>query len=155
MVAVLSGCGGPRLTIINESSTWLRIEAASEIDYRRSSLLGPLAGDGALSFGVPPGAKLEQELEPGGSMFTQRRLGVVMRIEAGTKPGSGLLRSPTITNVFRVRLDPPGPYVLRISGKLNEVEFVRTDSQGRPMEDDDLYVVPLSGSVRWDLPLNP
>ena len=88
-------------------------------------------------------------------MFTQRRLGVVMRIAAGTKPGSGLLRSPPITNVFRVRLAPPGPYVLRISGKLNEVEFVRTDSQGRPMEDDDLYVVPLSGSVRWDLPLNP
>lgn len=155
MAVVLSGCGGPRLTIVNESSAWLRIEAASEIDRRRSTVLGPLAGDGALSFGVPPGAKLEQELEPGGSVFTQRRLGVVLRLEAGTKPGSGLLRSPTITNVFRVRLEPPGPYVLRISGRLNELEFIRTDSPGRPMDSDTLYVVPLSGSFGWDAPLKP
>ena len=155
MVGPLSGCGGPRLTIVKESATWLRIEAASEVDPRQSAVLGPLAGDGVRSFGVPPGGKLEQQLEPGGSIFIQRRLGIVMTIEAGTKPGKGLLRSPTITNVFRVRLNPSGPYVLRVSGNLNELESVRMDRRGEPGEEDELSVVPLSGSAGWDIPLKP
>jgi len=140
-LSILSGCGGPRLTIINESSAWLRFEAASEIDARQAYITGPLASDGSVSFGVPPGGRHEQDLEPGGSIFIQRRLGVVMHLRAGPNPAGPDAREPSLLTAYSVRLPPPGPYLLRIIGEPGAMEVIRVNTQGEPLPEHRSHIV--------------
>lgn len=151
LLSVLSGCGGPTLTIVNESSAWLRFQAASEIDARQAYISGPLSGDGSVSFGVPPGARYEQGLEPGGSIFIQRRLGVVMNLLAGPNPASGDARNPSFATAYTVRLAPPGPYVLKITGQPGLLEIMRVDAQGEPMPESHSTIVRRAAMMHWDL----
>jgi hypothetical protein len=151
LLLVLSACGGPRLTIINESSAWLRLHAGSEVDARQAYMTGPLASDGTVTFGVPPGARHEQQLERGGSIFVQRRLGVVMNLSAGPKPGSGDTRNPSFNTAFSVRLPPPGPYVLRITGQPGTVEITRVDADGRPLPEQRASILPTAAMMHWDV----
>ncbi len=148
---MLSACGGPRLTIINESSAWLRLHAGSEVDARQAYITGPLASDGTVTFGVPPGARHEQQLERGGSIFIQRRLGVVMNLTAGPKPGSGDTRNPSFTTAFSVRLPPPGPYVLKITGQPGTVEISRVDANGEPLPEDRASILPTAALMQWEM----
>lgn len=148
MVALLSGCGGPRLTIINESSAWLRFEAASEIDARQSYITGPLAGDGSVAFGVPPGGRHEQALERGGSIFIQRRLGVVMHLRAGPNPAGPDARNPSLSTAYSVRLPPPGPYRLRVIGEPGSIEVLRVDANGEALPEARSRVLPET-SLFW------
>lgn len=146
-LAILSGCGGPRLTIINESSAWLRFEAASEIDARQAYITGPLAGDGSVTFGVPPGGRHEQDLEPGGSIFIQRRLGVVMHLRAGPNPAGPDARDPSLWTAYSVRLPPPGPYLLQIIGQPGSIEVVRVNAQGEPLPEHRSRVLPQAALI--------
>ena len=146
-VAALSGCSGPGLTIINESSAWLRFEAAAEVDPRQSLIGGPLSGDESVTFGVPPGARFEQSLEPGGSIFVRQRLGVTLRVRAGPS-ATGRSRDPLLVTAYTVRLAPPGPYILRFTGEPGTVEIVRVDASGEPLPDDRVRVLP-EASMVW------
>lgn len=148
LTATLSGCGGPRLTIINESSAWLRFEAASEIDARQAYITGPLSGDGSVAFGVPPGGRHEQALERGGSIFIQRRLGVVMHLRAGPNPAGQDARNPSLSTAYTVRLPSPGPYLLRIVGEPGSIEVLRVDTHGEPMPEARSRVLPET-SLIW------
>ncbi|MFI4917447.1 MAG: hypothetical protein ACIAS6_13195 [Phycisphaerales bacterium JB060] len=147
----ISGCAGPRLTVINESSAWLRLDAGSEVDPRQAFVSGPLAGDGSVLFGVPPGSRHEQALERGGSIFTQRRLGVVVGLSAGPNPAGGDARNPSFRTAYNVRLAPPGPYLLRITGQPGTLEITRVDTRGEPMPEDRASIVPSAAMMRWDL----
>ena len=147
---MLSGCGGPRLTIINESSAWLRFEAAAEADPRQAYISGPLSGDESVAFGVPPGARFEQRLEPGGSIFVRHRLGVAVRVQAGPNPNART-RTSFISTSYTVRLLPPGPYVLRFSGEPGTLEILRVDAKGNPLPEDRARVLPESGTVWWGI----
>lgn len=147
LLGLLSGCGGPRLTIINESSAWLRFEAASEVDPRQGYLSGPLSGDKAVSFGVPPGARHEQQLEPGGSVFVRHRLGVTLRVRIGPNPSGKDVRDPMLTTAYTVRLPAPGPYVLKFSGEPGATEIFRVDSQGDPIPDDRVQILPEAAMI--------
>lgn len=151
MAATLSGCGGPRLTIINESSAWLRFEAASELDARQAYITGPLSGDGSVSFGVPPGGRHEQDLDRGGSILMQRRLGVVMNLLSGPNPASGDARNPSFRLAYNIRLAPPGPYVLKVTGQPGLLEIMRVDAQGQPMPESRSTIVRSAAMMRWDL----
>lgn len=151
LLGVLSGCAGPRLTIVNESSAWLRFNAASEVDARQAFLSGPLAGDGAVAFGVPPGARHEQALPRGGSILVQRRLGVTMSVQAGPNPASGDVRNPSLQTAYSVWLPPPGPYVLRVSGQPGILEITRVGLDGSPMGGDRASILPTAAMMRWEL----
>lgn len=144
---MLSGCGGPRLTIINESSAWLRFEAAAEVDPRQAYISGPLSGDDSVGFGVPPGARFEQRLAPGGSIFVRHRLGVMVRVQAGPNPNARS-SDPLLTTGYTVRLLPPGPYVLRFSGEPGAVEILRVDANGQPVADDRVRILP-EAAMAW------
>ena len=147
-IAVFSGCSGPKLVIMNESAAWLRFEAASEVDARQAYLAGPLAGDGTVAFGVPPGGKHVQQLEPGGSIFVRRRLGLVLRVRAGPNPSSPDARNPMLVTAYSIRMPPPGPYALRFVGEPGTVEVQRVKTDGIPTEDDRLRVLP-EASLVW------
>jgi hypothetical protein len=148
LAPALSGCGGPRLTIINESSAWLRFHAASEVDPRQTAIATPLAGDGSVAFGVPPGGRHEQDLDRGGSVFVQRRLGLVLSVRAGPNPATPEARNPALATAYGVRLPPPGPYVLRFTGQPGAIEVERLGPDGQPMPEARLRVLP-QASIIW------
>lgn len=150
-VPILSACGGPSLTIINESSAWLRFQAASEVDPRQSSITGPLAGDGSVTFGVPPGARHEQDIKPGGSIFTRRRLGITIHVQASTNPAGSDRLNPSFITSYSVRLPPPGPYRLRFTGQPGTVEIFRVDAKGQPLSEDRATILPQSAVMWWGL----
>ncbi|MEQ8843530.1 MAG: hypothetical protein RIB58_01650 [Phycisphaerales bacterium] len=141
-MALVSGCGGPRLTVINESSAWLRFEAAAEIDPRQAYVSGPLAGDASVRFGVPPGGRIEQALEPGGSIFVRRRLGLVLSVRAGPNPNGPGAREPLLSEGLSIRMVPPGPYALRFRGEPGSIEVVRIDAEGQPVDESRMTVLP-------------
>lgn len=145
---MLSACRGPALTIINESSAWLRFEAAAEVDPQRGFISGPLAGDPSTSFGVPPGARYGQRLEPGGSVLARYRLGVQLRVRAGPNPNSSDSRDPLRTQAYTVNLPPPGPYVLRFVGQPGSIEIFRVDAAGTPMPEARSRILP-EASLLW------
>lgn len=149
MAPFLSGCAGPTLTVVNESSAWLRFHAASEVDARQAYVSGPLAGDRSVTFGVPPGGRHEQPLARGGSVFIQRRLGLVMDLSAGPNPASGDARNPSFNTAYSVRLPPPGPYVLKITGQPGTLEITRLDARGQPLPEQRAAIVPRAATMWW------
>lgn len=138
----VSGCAGPGLTIINESSAWLRVEAAAEHDPRAALYGTPTPGREAVEFGVPPGARFERDVPPGGSIFVRRRLGMLALVRAGPNPQGHDARDPTLYSAFRVRLAPPGPYRLLVTGEPGLVEVRRADASGGVWEDGRSLIVP-------------
>lgn len=82
-----------------------------------------------------------------------------MRMRVGSAPapapgagaGAGLLRSPALSTAFAVRMPPPGPYRLRITGKPGAIEIVRVDADDQPMDAGTLRAEPESAEMWWGL----
>lgn len=98
-------------------------------------------------FGVPPGSRHEQQLERGGSVFVQRRLGVAISLRAGPNPAGPDARNPALSTAYSVRLAPPGPYRLLITGEPGSVEVVRIDADGRPLPENRWRALPRASLV--------
>lgn len=144
----LSGCAGPGLTIINESSAWLRVEAAAERDPRHALYGTPAPGREAVGFGVPPGTRYERAVPPGGSIFVRRRLGMLASMRAGPNPNGPDARDMAMYSAFRVRLAPPGPYVLLVTGEPGLIEVRRADTQGHVLDDPSSLIAP-DATLPW------
>lgn len=91
-------------------------------------------------------------MPPGGSVFMRRRLGMLASVRAGPNPNGPDARDMGLYSAFRVRLAPPGPYVLLVTGEPGLVEVHRADTSGTVIEDGRSLIVP-DASMPWIFPI--
>ncbi|MEO1007735.1 MAG: hypothetical protein AAFX79_04165 [Planctomycetota bacterium] len=117
------GCRHSSLTVVNESSAWLRVTGPQTL----------LANDPA-PFGLPPGSSIRrpdwietERLRPGPP--------AELRIEASDADRAQ-------QTFWILRLEPPGPFRLRVRGGPDRLVFERINASGRVLPSDGLVATP-------------